>query len=108
MSYRAHSLLLICLLPLLAPSCRSSPALPPAAHVDGDARPIAELPVGVSAPEGQLTLHADYASARDQRVTVYLINRTGRTIDLPNQDGDPYLKLEAQTGSAGPWERAQR
>src|SRR6185503_18670570 len=117
---RRKKILLVCAGLLLVASCRSSPGgaenpaaaavageRPPAARLAGDPRPIAELPASVAAPEGQLTLYADFANVRDQHVTMYLVNRTGRTIDVPNQDGDPYLKLEAQS-AAGQWERAQR
>src|SRR5262245_50520496 len=89
------------LLPLIVAACRPSPPdpeRPPPARLSGDARRIAGLPADVIAPEGKLTLYADYTSARDEHVTVYIINRTGRTLDLPNQDGDPYLKLEARRG----------
>src|SRR5262249_26871134 len=99
------------LLPLVAAACRPAavdPERPPAAHISGDARPIVGLPAGAAAPEGKLTLYADYDSARDEHVKVYLINRTGRTLDIPNQDGDPYLKLEARQSGADPWQRAQR
>ncbi|APR81914.1 Hypothetical protein A7982_07263 [Minicystis rosea] len=88
-------------------ACAASPA-PPAARITGAARPVAALPVGVVAPEGKLTLYADYAGARGERITLYLVNRTGRSIDLPQQDGDPYLKLEALDRDSKQWERVQR
>ena len=69
---------------------------------------ISELPETIKAEKGQLTLHADFSSKRpDGRIPVYLINRTKLAITLNAQDGDVYLKLEAQS-KTGEWVRAQR
>lgn len=69
---------------------------------------VDSLPKHVVAPEGQLTLYADYTdTARDREVVrLYLVNRTGHTVGLDSIDGDAYVKLEAMT-SPDVWERAQ-
>jgi hypothetical protein len=63
------------------------------------------LPSSVEAPEGKLTLVADYAAPRTEGILLYLVNRTGRPVSIPHQDGDIYLKLETQSPD-GRWQRA--
>ena len=65
-----------------------------------------ELPVHIKAPDGVLSMVADYAAAGDGGVPIYIINKTGSPVVLPNQDGDIYLKLELKDKS-GRWVRAQ-
>ena len=67
---------------------------------------IADLPAAVLAPEGQLTLWADFAHPDAQGVPLYLVNRTGAAQEFFTQDGDPYIMLEYQDAS-GAWKRAQ-
>lgn len=65
-----------------------------------------ELPIHIKAPDGVLSMVADYAAASDDGVPIYIINKTGAAVVLPNQDGDIYLKLEFKDKS-GRWVRAQ-
>lgn len=69
--------------------------------------PVVELPAGIPAPEGKLTLWADYDSATPTAVPLYLVNRTNEDISLDSQDHDLYIKLEYQDGKTGAWKRAQ-
>lgn len=70
------------------------------------AKPIGELPGQIRAPAGQITLFADYENAEEGGITLYLVNRTGKPVTIPTQDGNPYIKLEAQV-AGGAWKRAQ-
>lgn len=70
-------------------------------------RSISTLPSGVEAPAGVLSLWADHAAASNDEIPLYLVNRTDAPIELPAEDGDPYVKLEARTAD-GRWHRAQR
>ena len=50
---------------------------------------------------------ADYKSKQeDGSIPVYILNGTGKPLDLFAEDGDPFLKLEVQE-SNGQWTRAQ-
>jgi len=69
-------------------------------------KPAAELPKYVVAPEGQLTLFADFEHPQAGGLPVYLVNRTAAPIRLKTQDGDLYLKLEYES-APGSWVRAQ-
>lgn len=70
-------------------------------------QPVAELPKGVSAPAGKVSLIADFASASPGKpVPVYLVNLSGKELSVPSQDGDIYVKLEARAAD-GQWARAQ-
>ena len=53
---------------------------------------VDQLPPAVTAPEGKLTLWANYAGARDGRITVYIVNRTDKKVSITAQDYDPYIK----------------
>lgn len=70
-------------------------------------QPVEQLPKGVPAPEGRLTLFVDYRGAANERLDCYLINRIADTVALPAQDRDLYLKQEAQ-GAGGRWFRTQK
>lgn len=70
------------------------------------ALPIADLPAHIDAPDGQLTLYADFKDIEGESITIYLVNRTEHRIGFSAQDGNPYLKLEAVDVN-GNWERAQ-
>ncbi len=64
--------------------------------------PLSALPDGVVAPPGKLTLFADYGNLSKEalspepsaetgshrRITLYIVNRTGKPVNLPAQDGD--------------------
>lgn len=69
--------------------------------------PLARLPDRVPAPDGKLTLYADYRDRRGNYVVLYLVNRTDRDLAFASQDDDIYVKLET-LGDAGFWERAER
>lgn len=69
-------------------------------------RPVSALPDFVTASPGEATLFADFVGAREEGIAVYLVNRTGRPLELPAEDGDLYLKLETAS-SEGAWQRAQ-
>ena len=77
-------------------------------RIDYPSKPIAndQLPKNVVAPEGQLTLFADYNDLWRQQVVLYLVNKTKEEVSIPAQDSDLYVKLETQTES-GQWVRAQ-
>lgn len=77
-----------------------------AAALAQEARPLADLPAGVAAPDGKLTMFADFEAKKDGFVPVYVVNRTAKPVLLPAQDGDPFLKLEGRAQD-GAWERAQ-
>lgn len=65
------------------------------------------LPRHIDAPDGQVSLFADYGSIQsDGRVPVYLVNKSADDLVLKSQDGDIYLKLQYQD-SDGNWMRAQ-
>src|SRR5258708_1073165 len=56
--------------------------------------PNASLPRHIPAPQGVLTLFADYPAAGQLGIPLYLVNRTSSAVSFPAQDGDIYLKLE--------------
>lgn len=68
--------------------------------------PNAELPDHVPAPEGELTLFADFAAPIPGRVPLYLVNRTAKPFQFFSEEGDILIKLERKT-DGGHWERAQ-
>jgi hypothetical protein len=72
----------------------------------GHALPNVELPAGISAKDGEVSLVADYKNAGEQGVPLYLINQTHRAISFPDQGDDLYIKLETQSKD-GQWLRAQ-
>lgn len=72
----------------------------------GSPLPVSSMPEHVVAPDGELTLYADYGDFTGDSLTLYLVNRTQQRIGFSSQDGDPYVKLEAMTKD-GRWERAQ-
>jgi|GEM_PF-2464275 len=85
------------------------PQSPPLSGRVTGSYPLASLPEHVAAPDGRLTLFADFDDVDDtygQYVAVYLVNRTDKRIGFFSQDYDIYVKLEALTDS-GEWERAQ-
>ena len=66
---------------------------------------VKRLPEQVVSRPGSLSLFADYANATNGVITLYLVNRSGKDIDIPCQDYDPYAKLEGELD--GRWVRAQ-
>ena len=61
-----------------------------------------ELPPQVTAPLHGLSLFADYSHAGNDRILLYLVNRSGRSI--PILDKGNYMEVEAAPGQ---WVRAQ-
>ena len=72
----------------------------------GRPRPNVDLPKNIPAPEGQLTLFADFSGPSENKLPLYLVNRTGRDVSFPSQDHVLYIKLEHALEDGG-WERAQ-
>lgn len=68
--------------------------------------PDVSLPKNVVAPEGKLTLFADFDATDGRGVPLYLVNRTFQKVSLSAQDSDIYVKLEYRRKD-GVWERAQ-
>lgn len=56
-----------------------------------------DLPRFVEAPDGELTLFADFAATAEALVPLYLVNRTSAAVDFISQDGDLSLRLESLT-----------
>jgi hypothetical protein len=104
-----HSIILIAVFaPYLS---RGQDALPPNASSDFRSRahgpfPNVELPAQVIAPDGQLTLFADYSNSTKDGVPLYLINRTNRPITVPAEYDELYIKLHGKSAD-GYWQRAQ-
>lgn len=77
-------------------------------------RSVSELPPTIHKDEGIISLQvggygSDPASQelmQSGRVPVYLINDTSHDLQVPSQDGDIYLRLEAKLDD-GKWHRAQ-
>ena len=69
-------------------------------------KPNSELPKHAVASEGQVSLYADYKNAVIGYVPLYIINRTGKDIQIPTEDNDPGIVLYA-SGEDGKWQRAQ-
>jgi hypothetical protein len=69
-------------------------------------KPLAELPKHIIAPAGQLTMFADFDNPQDNRVPMYLVNRTAKPIPMNSQDWDVYMKLEYES-APGVWTRAE-
>jgi hypothetical protein len=68
--------------------------------------PNVDLPRDFPAPEGKLTLFADFPARAGEQVPLYLVNRTGKPFEFKAQDGDLYIRLEKQNED-GSWSRAQ-
>ncbi len=75
------------------------------AREDGVA--IEKLPGEVRSVAGKVTVVADFESReKGGSIPLYIINRTDKELELPFQDGDVYLKLEAK-GDDGKWKRVE-
>jgi hypothetical protein len=68
--------------------------------------PNVELPAQIVAPEGKLTVFANYAARNYEGVPVYVVNRTDKPITFASQDGDIYLMLEYRVAK-NYWQRAE-
>jgi hypothetical protein len=58
--------------------------------------PIREMPAGVPAPPGELSLYADYASVRDGEIDLYLVNRGKEWVLVSCAAGRPMLTIETK------------
>ena len=77
------------------------------AHTSNGKGEITTLPPQVKSAPGEVSLFADFSNrAKNGTVPVYLINGKGTPLQLAAQDGDIYLKLEAQNED-GKWVRVQ-
>ena len=77
------------------------------AHTSNGKTAITALPPQVKSDPGAVSLFADFSNRpKNGTVPVYLINGTGNPLQLAAQDGDIYLKLEAQNED-GKWVRVQ-
>lgn len=73
--------------------------------------PLAELPEHLTAPEGEVSLLADFDhTPANGYIPLYLVNLSGRDITVHTQDGNFYAKLEAHPddGNSEGWTRAQQ
>jgi hypothetical protein len=68
--------------------------------------PIQNLPPYVPAPEGRLTLFADFDHPLPNSIPLYLVNRTYQNIAFAAQDFDIYIKLQAEADN-GEFVRAE-
>jgi len=67
---------------------------------------VRNLPASVDAPDGKLTLFADYGDETGEGIALYVVNRTNEECQVPFQDGDIYAKREVRLPD-GTWQRAQ-
>jgi hypothetical protein len=68
--------------------------------------PTAKLPAHVAAPPGQLSLVADFKKKGDLGVPLYLVNRTGKPVELFTHNGQPFLAVEYEA-EPGKWKPAR-
>lgn len=83
-------------------------ATPGARFHGGLGRPLpnVELPAHVPAPDGEFSFFADFGNSDPKGVPLFLVNRTGKPIDINSQDHDPNLTLE-YLDEHSRWKRAQ-
>ncbi len=62
--------------------------------------PTAKLPAHVPAPRGQLSLFADFKGKGDLGVPLYLVNRTGKAVELFTYNGQPFIAVEYEVEPA--------
>ncbi|CAN5288628.1 hypothetical protein BH23VER1_BH23VER1_26510 [soil metagenome] len=72
----------------------------------GQPRAMVSLPKHVIAPEGKLTLFADFNDVRGDELVLYLVNRTKESTQFDAQNRDIYVKFEFKNDD-GTWIRAQ-
>jgi hypothetical protein len=66
----------------------------------GSVIPTRKLPGHVLAPHGKLSLFADFKSKRDLGVPLYLVNRTGKPVELFTYNGEPSIAVEYEAEPA--------
>ena len=67
---------------------------------------VSELPGRLRAPDGKLSLVADFEDRLFGITVLYIVNRTRELVLVPSQDEDVYAKLETRDAD-GQWRRAQ-
>lgn len=101
-------------LPLLAllvcyPIAEADEVMPSAKFQEQTSKPIpnADLPSHIHPdPGSEISLVADYGAKVAQGIPLYVINSSDQGVDLPTQDGDLFIRLEAKLPE-GEWRRAQ-
>ncbi len=66
----------------------------------------AKLPAHVMAPAGKLSLFADFKKKGDLGIPLYVVNRTGKTVDLFAYNGQLFLAAEYEA-EPGKWKPAR-
>src|SRR5262245_35608202 len=66
----------------------------------------AKLPAHVPAPPGQLSLFADFKKKDASGIPLYVVNRTGKPVELFAYNGQPFLVLEYEA-EPGTWKPAR-
>jgi hypothetical protein len=77
-----------------------------ASCVADDPVPVAKLPAQVVAPAGKLTLFADFEKKSDNGVPLYLVNRTGKSVEVWTYLGQPLIAMEYES-APGKWKPAK-
>lgn len=72
----------------------------------GSSEPVVNLPDRVPAPEGKVTLWADFDHADEKGVPLYLVNQTNLPCSFDTQDNDLYIKLHFKDDD-DKWQLAQ-
>jgi hypothetical protein len=67
---------------------------------------VSKLPAHVLAAPGRLTLFADFKKRDPRGIPLYVVNRTGKPIDLFTYNGQPLLALEYEA-QPGKWKPAR-
>jgi hypothetical protein len=68
--------------------------------------PTTKLPADVPAPPGRLALLADFKNKGDLGVPLYLVNRTGKPVELFTYNGQPFIAVEYEA-EPGKWKPAR-
>jgi len=69
-------------------------------------RPLDRLPAKVKTKENEVGVFADWKNVVDSKVTVYVVNRSSKSVKLQHAYGSCYLKMEAQN-QGNKWERVE-
>jgi hypothetical protein len=68
--------------------------------------PTAKLPAHVAAPPGKFSLFADFKGKADLGVPLYLVNRSGKPVELFTYNGQPFIAVEYEA-EPGKWRPAR-
>lgn len=69
--------------------------------------PNVELPEQVKAAPGQLTIFTDFDHPEEWGIPIYYINRTNKSVNLPDWNGPNPMFLEVKDEKSETWRRAQ-